>query len=340
MAIVSDPARNIQATVSDAARVGRLTALNVVEKQERQMEVWYDRVCAYFGALRFAAATGDREIRDRIVAAYAPCLSGAVKPLTDHVDNNLFGILPFELFRQTGKTEYLAAGKHLADEEFQDPRPDGLTRYTRFWNDDMYMVGALQARAHRCLREPIYAERGANHLLAYLERLQRRDGLIQHYPDTPVIWGRGCGWAAAGLTEVLMTLPRYTPKRAPLLKAYRKLVDALVKHQSADGMWRQIVDDPKAWPESSATGMFVFALATGVRERWISSEPYETAARRGWQALLNFIDPAGRVLETARGLAPIGITATDYLATQHLADDFHGLAAALWAATAMIALEI
>ena len=58
-----------------------------------------------YGALYFAEATGDGELHDRIEVAYTPCLSGEIKPKIDHLDNNLFGILPFELFRQTGRRQ-------------------------------------------------------------------------------------------------------------------------------------------------------------------------------------------------------------------------------------------
>ncbi len=323
---------------SSAAEAGRRVAVNVVERQEHELEVRYDRACSYYGALCFAEATGDVELRGRIEAAYTPCLSGEIEPKIDHVDNNLFGILPFELFRQTGRHEYLPLAKYLADEEFEAPRADGLTRYTRFWADDMYMVGSLQAQAHKSLRDPLYAERGADHLLAYLEKLQRPDGLVQHHPKTPIVWARGCGWAAAGVTELLRTLPKYNPKRSRLLEAYRKLADALVEHQSACGMWLQVVDEPDAWPETSGSGMFLFSLATGARERWGNFGAYGEAAERAWLALATYIDPAGQVSETSRGIAPHDATVSSYLAVPRLINDFHGQAAALWAATALVNL--
>ncbi|MFC1461049.1 glycoside hydrolase family 105 protein [Verrucomicrobiota bacterium] len=331
--------KNQQRVGLRVAEKARQVAVSVVERQERNMEIEYDRVCSYYGALCFAEATGDRGLRERIKVAYTPCLSGEIKPRIDHVDNNLFGILPFELFRQTGEHEYLPVAKYLAEEEFDNPREDGLTRYTRFWADDMYMVGSLQAQAHKSLRDSLYADRGANHLLAYLQRLQRADGLIQHHPETPIVWARGCGWAAAGITEVLLTLPNHDSKRKLLLNAYQKLADALIEYQTASGMWLQVVDEPDAWPETSGTGMFIFALATGVKERWVDSNSYGEAAERAWRALTTYIDSAGRVSETSRGVAPVGATLSAYLSAPHLTNDFHGLAAVLWAATSLVNLE-
>ncbi len=302
------------------------------------MEIHYDRVCAYYGALLFADATRDAKLLARIEAAYAPCLSGTIQPKTGHVDYNVFGIVPFELFRQTGNPEYLPLARYLADEEFEDPLEDGLTRYTRFWLDDMYMVGSLQAQAFKALHEPKYADRGVNHLLAYVENLQQPNGLLRHtLLESPHFWARGNGWAAAGMTEVLLALPDDHPKREQLLAAYRTLMQTLVSHQHTSGMWHQLVDNPEAWLESSGTGMFVFALATGVRHGWLPADPHGDAARRAWLALTQYVDSEGRVDRISAGI--VDPSAATYLNHPRYAlGDFHGQAALLWAAAAMIRL--
>ena len=103
-------------------------------------------------------------------------------------------------------------------------------------------------------------------------------------------------------------------------------------------MWVQVVDEPDAWPETSGTGMFIFALATGAKERWGNSSLYGGAAERAWQAMTTYINSAGQVSETSRGIAPTAATVSAYLSVPHLLDDFHGLAAALWAATSLVNL--
>lgn len=302
------------------------------------METDYDRVCAYYGALLFAEATRDTKLLGRIEAAYAPCLSGTIRPETGHVDNNVFGIVPFELCRQTGNPDYLPLARYLADEEFEDPREDGLTRYTRFWLDDMYMVGSLQALAFKALHEPHYADRGADHLLAYVEKLQQPNALLRHtLHESPHFWARGNGWAAAGMTEVLLALPAEHPKREQLLAAYRTLMNALVGCQHTGGMWHQLLDDPNAWLESSGTGMFVFALATGVRHEWLPIAPHRDAARRAWLALTQYVDSKGRVSHVSAGI--VDPSAATYLEhPRYAVGDFHGQAALLWAAAAMVRL--
>jgi rhamnogalacturonyl hydrolase YesR len=320
---------------SSPAGLGRKAAAYVLG---HPMGNGYSHSCAFYGVLIFSEATGDRALRDRVVDAYEPYLSGRKQPATGHVDHNLFGIIPYEIFRQTGSRAHLAQGKFLADEEWENPRSDGLTRYTRWWMDDMYMVPCLQAQAYKSLGDPAYADRGVNFLLAYCDRLQQENGLFHHTPDYPYFWVRGNGWAVAGMTEMLLALPRDHPKRPKLMSAYRKAMDGLIQCQEESGMWPQLLDYPRVRPESSGTGMYIFALATGVEQGWLPPEPYRNAAERAWLALTGYVDDDGRVSEVSHGTCSSQLK--KYLCTERYpVGDFHGQAALLWAATALIRLE-
>jgi len=289
--------------------VGRRVAGYVLERPMRHE--YYD-ACANYGILIFADATKDNELRDRVVAAYQPYLSGEKQPAVGHVDDNLFGIVPFEIYRQTGKREYLPLAMHQADDEWENPREDGLTPYTRWWLDDDF-------------------------LLAYVDLLQQDNGLFHHRTAWPFFWVRGNGWAAAGMTEMLLALPEDHPKRPQLMGAYLKMMEGLVECQGEDGMWPQLLDYPYVRPESSGSGMFIFALATGVKEEWLSASPYREAAERGWAALAEYVDEEGRVREVSAGIT--SETIKPYLCTRQApVGDYHGQAGVLWAATAMVRL--
>jgi rhamnogalacturonyl hydrolase YesR len=145
----------------------------------------------------FSEAIHDPDILSQMEASYIPFLEGKRKPRTGHVDYNVFGIWPFEMYRQTANDEYLKLAKELADDEFENPREDGLSAYTRFWIDDMYMVGSLQVQAYKSTSKRLYLDRAALTLKAYCDSLQRENGLFFHREDVPFYWGRGNGWAAA-----------------------------------------------------------------------------------------------------------------------------------------------
>ena len=84
--------------------------------------------------------------------------------------------------------------------------------------------------------------------------------------------------------------------------------------------------------------MYIYALATGVRQGWLPDEPYGEAAERGFHALVDYVDREGRVREVSHGTT--SATLKPYLCNdRYPVGDFHGQAALLWAATAMIRLS-
>jgi len=60
--------------------------------------------------------------------------------------------------------------------------------------------------------------------------------------------------------EIKEALGRLTPEerlyilqRARILAAYKKMMAALLQYQGDDGLWRQLIDHPEAWPETSCS---------------------------------------------------------------------------------------
>ena len=106
----------------------------------------------------------------------------------------------------------------------------------------MYMLTILQLEAYRATGDKKYLDRDANEMVAYLDKLQQPNGLFYHAPDVPFFWGRGDGWVAAGMTEMLRD-PACGPSAARAHHGGLQAHDgALLKYQGADGMWRQLID--------------------------------------------------------------------------------------------------
>src|ERR1035437_1963065 len=74
------------------------------------------------------------------------------------------------------------------------------------------------------------------------------------------------------------------------LKIGKRVAEHFVATPHQDVMWRQLIDHPEAWPESSGTGMFTFAMVTGVKNGWLDAKTYGPAARPDWLALIGAID--------------------------------------------------
>ncbi len=308
----------------------------------------YRSTLSDFGTLLFANATHDTMRRNRVIARYDPFLSGLqTLPLSGDVDSNSFGILPFELYLQTGQSSYLPAAQRFADTEFASTLPDGSSSYSRYWADDMFMVGGLQIQAYRALKNPVYIDRAATQLTDYIARDQQPGGLFFHQPDqAQFYWGRGNGWAAVAMCRCLLYMPSDHSLRPAILSAFRKQMDALVNLQAGGGydMWYQLLDNPALsgnWEEPSCTAMFVYALATGVQQGWLTDaagDRYRKAATLGWNALVTrHLDAQGRILGVCIGTV-LGSTADYYLTRPRADGDLHGELSAMWAATAMLTL--
>jgi len=333
--------------------VGQRVAADFVARQfewqtnPKRTLVIYPEACAWYGSLTYARLTGNKALTAQLVAKYDILLSGegATKISSrDHVDDRVFGIVPLEIGRQTKDAKFLAAGRQLADAQWNNPTSDGITHEARYWIDDMYMITALQVQAARATGDAKYLDRAALTMAAYLDRLQQPNGLFYHAPDSPFHWGRGNGWVAAGMAELLRELPAANPHRARILAGYQKMMAALLACQGPDGMWRQLLDKPETWPETSSTGMFTFAFVTGVKHGWLDEAAYAPAARKAWLALVGYLDPDAKVREVCMGTDKGGHVVGADLAKQYQfyvdrprkTGDLHGQAPLLWSASAFL----
>src|SRR5437868_15492337 len=92
------------------------------------------------------------------------------------------------------------------------------------------------------------------------------------------------------MTELPRSLPTNHPTRARILAGYRRMMASLLKYQGEDGLWRQLIDHPESWPETSSTGMFTFAMITGVKNGWLERKAYGPAARKAWLGRVEHLD--------------------------------------------------
>ena len=311
----------------------------VLSPHQYTATIHYSEVATWYGALTFASLTHDDALRGELIRKFEPLMPGGGEaariPVRRHVDDSIFGVVPLEIAIETKDPKYLAAGKAWADRQWENPRPDGLSAETRFWIDDMYMLTLLQLESYRATSERKYLDRDALEIAAYLDKLQQPNGLFFHAPDVPFYWGRGDGWVAAGMAEMLRDLPQDHPQRKRIMEGYRAMMSALLKYQGKDGMWRQLIDHDEAWPESSGSAMFTFALVTGVKNGWLDAATYGPAARRAWIAVVGYIDQNQDITNVCEGTGKQN-SYDYYLARKRRTGDFHGQAPVLWAASALL----
>jgi unsaturated rhamnogalacturonyl hydrolase len=311
--------------------------------------ITYPETCTWFGALTFANVTNDKDLLNQLAQRFEP-LFGArdtLIPKPDHVDYTVFGAVPLELYMQTKDQRYLTLGQRIADKQWGPPEGSrvkeeshrfynkGLTWQTRLWIDDMFMITAVQAQAYRATGDRKYIDRAAFEMVFYLDSLQRENGLFYHAPDVPFFWGRGNGWMAVGMSELLRSLPKDNPHRPKIMDGYQKMMASLLRFQAENGMWRQLIDGPDSWYETSCTGMFTYAFITGVKEGWLDAGKYGPAARRAWLSLITYINKDGDISDVCEGTNKKN-SRQYYLDRKRNIGDLHGQAPVLWCATALL----
>ena len=104
------------------------------------------------------------------------------------------------------------------------------------------------------------------------------------------------GWYAMAIVDLLDFMPVDHPKRGAIVDLFRGMVDAFLKVQDGEtGLWYQVLDQgdrPGNYHEASASCMFVYAMAKGVR-KGILSPAILVSARQGFAGILRRLVEVG-----------------------------------------------
>ena len=312
--------------------------------------VTYPDALTWLGALWFAKATDNSAMTDRLIQRFEPLFSEqkSFLPKMVHVDYNVMGSVPLEIYMQRGGDRYRDLGLRYADSQWETPadaKPEqkafadkGHSWQTRIWIDDMFMITTIQSQAYRTTGDRKYIDRAADEMVMYLNEIQRPNGLFFHSPEAPFFWARGNGWMAAGMAELLSILPQDNPNRPKIMAAYKKMMKTLKKCQGEDGLWRQLIDDEDAWNETSGTAMFTYAMIKGVKNGWLDEKEYGPVARKGWLGLVTYINSDDEITEVCEG-TNIKNDRNHYMNRKRIVGDLHGHAPILWCATELVELN-
>ncbi|MCM1176850.1 MAG: glycoside hydrolase family 88 protein [Clostridium sp.] len=314
--------------------------------------VTYPDVCAWLGSIWFANATGNDGLYQGLVDRFEPLfgeqkhLQPEMRPKAHNVvDFYVFGAVPLELYKRTGDRRYLELGLKYADMQWSTTLENltaeqqgwcdkGYSWQTRLWVDDMFMITELQAEAYQVTGDRKYIDRAAEEMVLYLDKIQRPNGLFYHHTGTPYFWGRGDGWMAVGMAEMLRLMPKDSEYRPRIEEAYRLMMSTLLRYQDYDGMWHQLIDNPDSWKETSCTAMFTYAFIVGVKNGWLDKKVYGEAARKGYLRLLSYLDENWELRNVCEGTGAKNDFSW-YQNRRRLTGDLHGQAAMIWCCQAL-----
>jgi rhamnogalacturonyl hydrolase YesR len=288
-------------TARDPLAIARVLA----QRYPETPAISYIAAVAWVNTLRLAAATRDDSLRAQVRDQTRAWTAGEKPLFPDRVQ--LTAVAGSMIFAELAKSGD-AASAPLAERgaaEAAKQKDDGVAQWGQGWTDDMFMAAAVLARSGARPGHERDLDTIVGMLTQYAARLQRLDGLFNHALNGPAAWGRGNGFAALGLIETLTVLPAAHPARPKILDIYRRHMAAVRAQQAPDGAWREVIDEPGAYREESATAMLMTAMARGVRLGWLDGS-YRAVIDRAWKALAAHVTVAGAIIDicTSTGSGP------------------------------------
>jgi unsaturated rhamnogalacturonyl hydrolase len=227
------------------------------------------------------------------------------------LDSILLGRQLLLLYGVTQDKRYLTAASVLIDQLTSQPRTASggywhKQRYpNQMWLDGLYMAEPFRAEYARLSHHPAEFSDIA-HQFALVEEHARdeKTGLLYHGWDesrqqrwanketgnSPEFWGRAMGWYMMALVDTISYFPDDDPGKQQLIGYLQRDAAALVKYQdAASGLWFEVLDkgqQPENYVESSASCMFVYALAKGVRSGYLP-QSFLSNAEHGYRGILS-----------------------------------------------------
>ena len=180
-----------------------------------------------------------------------------------------------------------------------------------WWCDSLFMAPPAFAALTQRTGDPKYLDYmntafwdSVEHLLDPETGLFYRDyryipdgngGELREANGNKVFWSRGIGWVLAAVPRLLARMPADYPQREKYLALFTSLAAEVIKYQQADGFWRTSLLDPDNFhaPESSATALFCYGLAWGIKHGHLDAETYLPVVETSWAALQTCIHDNG-----------------------------------------------
>ena len=169
----------------------------------------------------------------------------------------------------------------------------------QLWIDGLYMVPPFLAAMGRL-------EEAAQQIRGYIRHLfDAPAGLFFHIVDTAdgrfvrkKHWATGNGWALMGLarvTEAAGAAGR-SDIREEMASFLRRLLDAMLAWQTADGRFHDILDDPASFLDGASAAMMAATVFRGIAGGYLS-DACQPAAEKAYRTVAEKIDGMGLLRE-------------------------------------------
>lgn len=214
-------------------------------------------------------------------------------------------------YETTKEDRYKAAAGILREQLAKQPRTsDGgfwhKQRYPwQMWLDGLYMGSPFLAQYGKVFQEPaVFDDVVQQIVLMDRHAYDPKTGLFFHGWDekrgqpwanrqtgtSPCFWGRSIGWYAMAIVDCLDYLPPAHQGTDSVNEILRRLAEGVVRYQDPKtGLWWQVVDQGERegnYLETTASSMFVYALAKGINRGYLDRKTFLPAAIKGYEGLI------------------------------------------------------
>lgn len=224
-------------------------------------------------------------------------------------------------------------------------RPNSNPEGPTIWVDDLYMSVPFLIRWSEYKKSEIFLNDAARQIINYASYLQDSDGIFFHgyyvkeNTNNCCKWGRGNGWAAVAIAELLSVLPKENPQYMKVVDICKKQIDGLTKYQSASGLWNQVINHPElSWgTETSCSAQITYAIARGINKGWLDKS-YISIVKKAFKGIRQQIDKNGGINKICKSTS-IRNDLEYYNNRPAKYDDYHGSSLILLALTEIFHLE-
>lgn len=227
-----------------------------------------------------------------------------------HADELCIGQFYMYMYGDYKNTDIYSSTKERVDWIIANPPSESMkasAKQSWTWCDALFMAPPVYVHLANLTGDGKYLDfmhllylRTYNYLYDKQHRLFFRD---DNYFDKfeangeKVFWGRGNGWVAAGLVEILKLMPENYIHRGFYMDLFREFIPRLVELRDGSGFWHASLLDPVSYPapETSATALNTYAIAYGISAGLLDAETYIPILETSWHALTTVVEPYGKV---------------------------------------------